>query len=790
MNKKLKRLNILLAGAICAAAIGTGAGLAWQTHISSAETYTPASVFTKSGATVDASESDAQKLAFTFTKNSDTVSYNRTLAWKWHESAAAEYLSFKFELDDNFAEFSVTFETASLAASEHGKITNKLVFTPGSDGLKTKLFQGEQSKGEKTFPSYVALNEIQVRLGEAAGANAGEFTVYVKAGDSEETVGVIGNVGSNYAEYVSGDNGKTPLSFAAKLLENSESASCIFKELNKQSFALTDGKIEDNAAPVLTLNDDEMTLALGETFSLETKAVDVLDKNPKSSITYYQWAPVDTEAKYTDLTSGTTRFYDKKYTEGEEKKSVYSNYTNPLDGRTKTEYVSIKYTLTDTTHTKDATEDDKKAAECMLAWYMKSNVYSMPFAAKEGGDTESPVACLVVEEDKTAPEYSGGEKPDPLSLSYEEKYQEEVTEKTADMEAGSSVSFYLPSLENMFYDNSTGYKSLKYTLCYKTPSNSSGTSSSNQSMSSLKITVSDTGNYRFKLFVTDKAGNVMKSTKPGETEAETITTDNIWEHDELPTFSFEINTRKPISLDNETASSRSDTGLINVKYTDISFDVKGTPGTSEYGLYFFDLEYFNEKYPQYRLAADDLSEITSDALSSASTAKDAAKAYAQALADKIAAPSVITANTFTQKYADGKAVLREIGEYNSQVKDENYPDNQYQWKPSEKSFLPAERGNYIVFGVFTDSNILASVAGYKAIDVSDKEDINPGESEWLKNNLVSVILFSIAGVMLILIIVLLFVKPSDETLEDVGAETAAKDKKRLKNKKQSTDKKE
>ena len=113
-------MNILLAGAICAAAIGTGAGMAWRTHVSSAETYTPTSIFTNSGATVDASESDAQKLAFTFTKDTDTVSYNRTLAWKWHESAAAEYLSFKFELDDNFAEFSVTFETASLAASEHG----------------------------------------------------------------------------------------------------------------------------------------------------------------------------------------------------------------------------------------------------------------------------------------------------------------------------------------------------------------------------------------------------------------------------------------------------------------------------------------------------------------------------------------------------------------------------------------------------------------------------------------------------------------------------------------------
>lgn len=784
MNKKLKRLNILLAGALCAAAIGTGVGLALDTHYTMAESYTPTSVFTKSGATIAASETDAEKLAFTFTKDTDTVSYNRTLAWKWHESAsAAEYLSFKFELDGNFSEFSVTFETASLTATEHDKITNKLTFKPDASGLKVELFPRDESEVGKTF-TYAVSNDIQVKLSE--GSNAGEFTVNVTVDSTTEEVGVIGNVGSNYAEYVSGENGKTPLSFSAKLLENSESASCYFKELNKQSFALTDGKIEDNAAPVLTLNDDEITLALGETFSLETKTVDVLDKNPKSSITYYQWAPVDTEAKYVDLTSGTTRFYDKKYTDGEEKKSVYSTYTNPLDGRTKTEYVSIKYTLTDTTHTKDATEDDKKAAECMLAWYMKPNVmkpnvYSMPFAA---GSTESPVACLVVEEDKTAPKYTGGEKPDPLSLSYEEKYQVEVTEKTKNMEAGESETFYLPSPEKLFDDNSTGYKSLKYTLCYKTPSNSSGLSSSNQSVSNLKLTVSSVGTYRFKLFVTDRAGNVMKSKKSGEPNSETITTDNIWEHDELPTFTFKINKCKPISLDNKTASSRSDSGLINVTYSDISFNVKGTPGTSEYGLYFFDLEYFNEKY-NYRLATDDLSEITTDALSSASTIKEAAKAYAKALAVKLdASGSEITADTFLNKDDNGRSVLREIGEYKENVNDENYPDNQYQWKPNEKSFLPTERGNYIVFGVFTDSNLLTSVAGYKAIDVSDKEDINPGESDWLKNNLVSVILFSIAGVMFILIIVLLFVKPSDETLEDVGAETASKGKKSTKSRKE------
>ena len=107
----------------------------------------------------------------------------------------------------------------------------------------------------------------------------------------------------------------------------------------------------------------------------------------------------------------------------------------------------------------------------------------------------------------------------------------------------------------------------------------------------------------------------------------------------------------------------------------------------------------------------------------------------------------------------------------------------YEWKATDKSFIPVESGNYIVFGVFKDSvyeSEDACAAGYKAISVTDKEDINPGESEWLKNNLVSVILFSIAGVMLILIIILLFVKPSDETLEDIGNEKAAKKEKKSK----------
>ena len=66
--------------------------------------------------------------------------------------------------------------------------------------------------------------------------------------------------------------------------------------------------------------------------------------------------------------------------------------------------------------------------------------------------------------------------------------------------------------------------------------------------------------------------------------------------------------------------------------------------------------------------------------------------------------------------------------------------------------------------------------GYKVISVESKADVIKGQTDWLKNNITSVILFSIAGVMLIAIIVLLLVKPSDETLKDVDAKVKEKKK--------------
>ena len=72
---------------------------------------------------------------------------------------------------------------------------------------------------------------------------------------------------------------------------------------------------------------------------------------------------------------------------------------------------------------------------------------------------------------------------------------------------------------------------------------------------------------------------------------------------------------------------------------------------------------------------------------------------------------------------------------------------------------------------------------YKLVIVDSEADSIKGETEWLKNNVVSVVLFSIAGVLLILIIILLLDKPSDETLADVDAKAAANAKKAEKKKK-------
>ena len=149
MNKKLKRLNIFLAGAACCVSLGFGLATAgaytvYGNVFSRAATYAPSSIFTRSGGvTVTADKTDAKKLAFTFTNADDKVAYNRDMAWKWFEAdetdatkGVAKYLTAVFSLEDtNYKSFTVTLETASLTATEKNKVTNTIVFTRSGDAI-------------------------------------------------------------------------------------------------------------------------------------------------------------------------------------------------------------------------------------------------------------------------------------------------------------------------------------------------------------------------------------------------------------------------------------------------------------------------------------------------------------------------------------------------------------------------------------------------------------------------------------------------------------------------------
>ena len=75
-------------------------------------------------------------------------------------------------------------------------------------------------------------------------------------------------------------------------------------------------------------------------------------------------------------------------------------------------------------------------------------------------------------------------------------------------------------------------------------------------------------------------------------------------------------------------------------------------------------------------------------------------------------------------------------------------------------------------------------AAYQLVVVESEVDSIVGATiSWIKNNVVSVVLFGIAGLLLIAIIVLLLIKPSDETMEDVDEK--ANDKKASKKDKKS-----
>lgn len=758
-RNKTKWMGLLLGSAITLAALGGGLSVGATARADDSPIkIAPSSIWkvgSSSTATVAADATTTTATALTL-QDGGKVSLKRDVALKWFTAEGAVgrfHLSLSLK-DKNFKSIELCFESAVANAVKDDKATNKIVFSKDSDDVVVKVNDGAQA---------TVSADVDLVLSDESETELGTFAVLIGG----TKVGTFTNIGANYFDYNS--SSMTPLTITAET-EEEQSTVIWINELNGQSFTLDgDGKLTDDAKPVLVVNEDLMGFPIGKEFSLAYEVIDVVDTSVTKKINYYQYNPNDTEANYDKTLSTSSVFMDTTYTKADTSKStVYKE-----EGK---EYVSVRFTLEDDSHTGD------NATVSYLEWYVGDFAVSPTEATKTQENTAvSEKKYVAIEKDEIGPKYAWN---DAACAEYENGRLKDKAEETT---AASGNYFYLPSLKGMF--DETAYTTLKITLYYKSQGATSPSSRSDLSTSNLSFPVSKAGWYEFKVSAKDKAGNACTVNVGGDDTI--VNSDNVWDLDEVYTFKVYIK-GETLSVKDEAESDRKDTALIDAEYTVKTFTVNGLSDyNSAYALYFFDVQMFKQKYPNVYMSESVLSGVSYSALTAnvdpanVSDYKEyCAELYANALAANV---SGITAEALLEKNAKGFSILRQIEEYNGNYGKDVYPDNVYKWDATTRKFKAVEEGDYLVFGVFTDKELFGEVlVGYKVIHVSTTEDVIKGESDWLKKNLASVILFSIAGVMLVAMVVLFFIKPSDETLDDLDKD----EKKAKKAKKEKTDENE
>ena len=837
-KKKITVISLMLATAAVSAAVG-GAFLGEKLTASAADTYNLTDVFSTSSATVtthDVTVDGEPKAATAFAFSDEgSVTLKRNLAYKWYtkkensNEGQANYFTLKFAFETlNFETVTFYMDATSAWATSESKATNSIRFRKTESGVVAYVIDGaiveydraadeskltaEQKKFKAKEDALIA-NAVVVNvtgkndeitltlednavgvttLEDGASYDDGAFGVLLSVnGGQAKNLGNFVNVGANYAEYAYNDT--LPLVIKADLGANTtegiadKRATVILKELNKQSFVgvSEDNKITDNAAPVVVVNEDVDGFLLGTAFSLDYTVVDVLKSaNLTKTLEYYQYNP-SIKAQNDD---GTANEKFEKYT-ALSTSTYFFPTTYKLDGETEpttvfktegSEFVSVKITVGDGTF--NGTDEDKAVYD--LAWYANAD--------RVNKDLSEKLLYIPVDRNKDGATYvdefvktDASTKQTFLVDGYEDKPEvknfKTALEKAAeDVYAGSNSYIYFPSFKWLIYDNN-GYRNLKFTISYRAPGSDSETTSSSLSYNSLKLAVSKEGKYEFKVFATDKAGNVMQAYLDGELVD--VSANNVWDIEGIPSFSFEIKNKGLKVEDSSSANGRQDSEVLNKTFTMDSLTVVGATDLKEdYALYKVDLEKCSQ------VSLKDLSAITYTALADKLAADKLAgydytkvedgeyfPVYLKAYAELLAARVGVNADTLLSS-----GFFEKIGEAGDRVNSEEKYEK-YEWNSASKSFATVEEGQYLILGDFWEGGIPAQRAtAYMVVTVESEEAVIKGESDWLKNNVASVVLFSIAGVMLILIIILLLVKPSDETLEDVDAKVNKKDKKAAK----------
>ena len=769
-NKKLTTL--ILAGAFGLSAILGVAGLnGVKASAHDPQKYSLKTIFSATSATIEAEQlaGDTAKTAKFTVKADGSVSIKRNLAYKWFaEAGKASYLSMTVafgNLDFNTVDFEIKSESTltdeesvnivRFAKNDEGKV---IVFVVEDDASETEI---AAAKAAATVLEIQANEDVTIALTEEKKDANDEDYKYdqfgVKVNDT--VIGKFTHVGANY--------GTNPLTIKATGAE----AVVYLSDISGQSFSniVTEGEgeaanemITDTAAPVIVANETLNSLLLGAKFEFSYTAVDVLETS--SNVTevdkYYQYNPTDTEATYNDV--GSSRYFmDTVYEKDGVKTSVYKEYGN--------EYVSIQITAKDKTFTGAENDAGHEANVIDLAWYAEEGATE---TLKIG---EQDILFIKVNESKSGAYYKE------YTEAQVEAYNAALAKEAEDVFVGTGATIDLPSLDG-FIEDDNGYKGLKFTICYNTESSNNLTKGP-VAYNSLELPTTTVGKYEFKVFATDKAGNAMKAMLDGE-EVE-VTSSNIWDIEEIPTFKFEVK-NKGLRVEEDKNADAEDRTITKVLDQSYSFSgltvVGGSNQQSEFALYKVDMEAYNRTVnsEEKQLTAELLAsiayeDIRVEMLKTLHEVKDGKymdlhkATYVNLLAKKLGTSAAKVEKCFT---------LVEVYD----AENEEAEDNKYEWKKSGNSFKTAEEGEYLIFADYWD-NLLPTTSravAYKLVIVESKVDKIKGETQWMKDNLVSVILFAIAAVMLVLIVILLCIKPSDETLEDVDKEVSKKKEKQNK----------
>ncbi len=740
----MRKYKVRIFTLITAFALTMGAAfLALPKKSALAASYAPKNIFSvTNGAEVGAS--DDKKVQFTL-KDGASVNYRHDLALKWYtEKDTPEYLKVEFALPAiNFDSVTLTFESAQENVTKDGKTTNKVIFTPVADDA-TKL---NVSLNDSQMKDVVTLKEGNTVAIALKGDNGGDFTVNVNDVDLTDK---LTNIGGYYMEYLSSASStpRIPLTFEADVKEGADSQLVKMVSLNGQKFNLAEnGEVEDDTAPVLVVNEKLRAFPIGHKFNVDCIAVDVLDDTVTTSRNY----------EYLKLADGETIAQAKEAKDLAYEKSLTADtYLVGQKSGSPKENVAIRFSLADD---RTLNDEQKKAEYIYLSWYCeKSGVQADDDALDKGyipvlSDDKGVEYTFVKDELVETNKYET--KIDATKQTIIDGYQTEVDAAAKNLKVGKGAYFYLPSLREMFQDTYTDYGKMKFTVYYMSKSGGKQSATS-LAYNALRFEVDKEGEYLFRVVAEDQMGNGMK-VYDEDNELVKISSDNVWDLECVPQFSFTaVYTGAEIEQPKEQAI-----GYIDSQYTVSSFDITAVEGyTVKYELYYFN---------QAKFTADG-----NDMPTYASMVKNPEQ--------------IAVAENGAYKY------LTQIQEYDDTITEEDEAaweksDNAVEWKSGEMTFRPQEAGFYFVKAEVTDAQFPQDKAvSYQVIEVQNKIDVIEGETYWLQNNITAVILFSISGLLLIAIIVLWLVKPSDKQVEEVelsqlkGQKKVKKEKKEKKSK--------